>query len=133
MTDPSPRSCRALQIVIGVLAAVPIITGLMDVILGTATLPTRPESNPDLESNYRFFAMIWLGAGLTLAWIVPRVRTAVLPLRAVAGIVFAGGFARVLSLLVSGVPSPLFVFFAVLELVAPPVLILWQNRVRVDV
>jgi len=133
VTGQSHRSRRALQVVLVVLAVIPIGTGLMDMLFGAGTLPSEQDLNPDLQSNYRFFATIWLGLGLMILWIVPRVETAVLPLRAVTGIVFLGGLARVLSIVVSGAPHPMFVAFTILELVAPPILVLWQNKVRADV
>ena len=119
--------------VVAVLAVVPIATGLMDIVAGAAVLPGNPPVTPELDSNYRFFATIWFGAGLVLAWIVPRVERATTPLRAVCGVVFLGGLARCLSIVLQGMPAPMFVAFTVLELVAPPILILWQNRIRTDV
>jgi hypothetical protein len=119
-------------VVLVVLGLIPIGTGLMDMLLGVGILPSPQDPNPDLQSNYRFFATMWFGVGLMILWIVPRVDTAVRALRAVTGIVFLGGLMRVLSMLVSGVPHPMFVAFTVLELVAPPILVWWQNKVRAD-
>ncbi|HEX5741153.1 MAG TPA: DUF4345 domain-containing protein [Pilimelia sp.] len=128
-TTRSSASRRGLQITLGVLALIPIGTGLLDVVGGPGTLPSPQHLNPDLESNYRFFATIWLGFGLFLVWIIPRVEREVSLLRAVSGIVFAAGAARVLAMAVSGRPHPIFQAAMVLELVAPPVLVLWQHRV----
>ncbi|MBG0566141.1 DUF4345 domain-containing protein [Actinoplanes aureus] len=129
MTQPPNGSRRALQVVLVVLAVIPIGTGLMDMLLGAGTLPSDQDLNPDLQSNYRFFATMWFGLGLAILWIVPRVETAVQPLRAVTALVFLGGLTRVLAMVVDGMPHPMFVAFTALELIAPPILVLWQNRV----
>ncbi|MGK5632216.1 DUF4345 domain-containing protein [Streptomyces sp. URMC 123] len=114
---------------LAVLSLIPIGTGLMDAFAGVNALPSEQVANADLESNYRFLATIWLGVGVLILWIIPRVETALLPFRAVCAVTVAGGLVRLLSMAVAGVPHTMFVWAFVLELVAPPLLALWQTRV----
>ncbi|MDQ3403626.1 MAG: DUF4345 domain-containing protein [Actinomycetota bacterium] len=121
---------RALRVVLVVLGVFVIVTGALDIVIGTATLPGNTDVPTNVDSNYRFFAAIWLMLGLVLLWIVPRVREATAPLRVVCAAVFVGGLARVMSLIVAGVPDPLLVAFIGVELIVPPVLLVWQASVR---
>jgi hypothetical protein len=63
-----------LQISMGVLAAVPVLTGLIgltglrDPIYASAGLP----ADMMLDSNLRFFGGVWLGAGLALYWLIQK-------------------------------------------------------------
>ncbi|GGK16531.1 hypothetical protein GCM10010124_06400 [Pilimelia terevasa] len=121
---------RGLQVLVAVLACVPVGTGLLDVLGGVAVLPGPPPStSPDLESNYRFFATVWCGVGLTLAWTVPRVERAGAVLRAIGGAIFVGGLVRLLAAALHGLPHPIFVTAAAVELAAPPLVVWWQAQV----
>jgi hypothetical protein len=128
----SQRSRRALQVVLGVLALIPLGTGLMDVVVSTAALPGAPSVTPELDSNYRFFGVVWAGMGVALIWAIPRVERATTLLRGVFAVVFLGGLARCLSLVMVGVPEPMFLGLIVLELTAPPIVIAWQSRIATD-
>jgi hypothetical protein len=123
-------SRRALQVVIVVLAVIPVLTGLLDAVGGPGLLlPGHPKVDPNVDSNYRFFAVFWFTAGLALLWTVPRVERATVAIRVLFGAVFLGGIARLLSLASAGWPDAPFIGFIVLEFVAPPVVIFWQSRI----
>ncbi|GAA2530289.1 DUF4345 domain-containing protein [Pilimelia columellifera] len=122
------RSRIGLQITLGALACIPLVTGLMDLLLGVGVLPGRPTADANIESNYRYFATFWLAAGLLIVWIIPRVERATWPLRALCATVFVGGLARLLAMAVHGQPHLLFQAATVLELTAPPVLVWWQSQ-----
>lgn len=121
----SRRTFQAVLVLSGLFV---VATGALDIVTGTALLPDSREIPVNVDSQYRFFASIWLTLGAVLLWIVPRPEQAVGPLRAVCGAVFLGGLARLLSLAVAGVPHPMFLAFIVIELVVPPALVIWQNR-----
>jgi hypothetical protein len=116
---------QAVLVVLGLFVAG---TGLMDVVFGPAVLPGAPEAAPTLDSNYRFFAVMWLAIGVALLSVVPRVREATTVLRFVCAAVFVGGFARIVSWSAAGQPHGLMVFFIGVELIVPPVLVVWQRR-----
>ncbi|MCP2261485.1 protein of unknown function (DUF4345) [Streptoalloteichus tenebrarius] len=122
-------SRRALQVVLVLLGLFVVGSGAADIALGPAVLPGSPEVVVNVDNHYRFFASIWLSLGVVLLWTVPRVESATGPVRGVCAAVFLGGLARLVSVAAVGVPHALLVAFIGIELVIPPVLVLWQNQV----
>ncbi|MFC3998199.1 DUF4345 domain-containing protein [Nocardiopsis sediminis] len=120
---------RGLQIVVAVLAFIPIGTGLTDVLLGPSMILGGGEVTPSVDSAFRFNAVFWFAAGVAALWMVPRIERVTTEFRLLFGLIFLGGFARLLSVAVAGWPHPVFVGALVLELVGMPLLILAQGRV----
>ena len=119
---------RGLQALVALFGLVAVGTAVAEIAVGAALVSQGAAVPADVDSNYRFFAAFWLGAGLVLLWIVPRVESATAPLRAVTGLVFLGGLARLISIAAVGAPSAMFLGLLVLELVLPPIMISWQSR-----
>jgi hypothetical protein len=124
-------SKRVLQIVTAILALVPIATGvigmlgLSDPIYAAMGLPR----NALLDSNLRFFAGFWLGLGLAMMWLVPRIETQAVLFRAIWIAIFIGGIGRLLSLFAIGPPPIPFIGFTVLEIVGAPIFVAWQASI----
>lgn len=120
----------SLQIATGVLGAIPIVTGLIgmsglgDPLYAAAGVP----SNVLLDSNLRFFSGAWLGLGLAMYWLIPRIEKQTVLFRVIWGMIFLGGVGRVISMLFEGPPPIPFIGFAILEIVGAPVFIAWQSR-----
>jgi len=116
------------QIVMAVLAAIPVLTGIItmfglkDPIYASAALPP----NPLLDSNLRFFGGLWLGLGLALCWIIPDIEKQAVVFRMLWGMIFLGGIGRLLSMMLLDWPPMPFVGFTVLEIVGAPVFIAWH-------
>ncbi len=121
---------RPLQIFTAILGAVPILTGLIglfglsDPIYASANLP----ANTLLDSNMRFLSGVWLGLGLTVMWLIPRIETETVLFRVLWGMIFLGGIGRLLSMIFLGWPPIPFIGFTVLEIVGAPVFVAWQAR-----
>jgi hypothetical protein len=126
-------SRRALQIVTGVLAVIPMLTGaigmfgLSDPLYAGLALPAAPL----LDGNLRFLAGVWLGLGLAMVWLIPRIERETALFRAIWGAIFIGGLGRLLSMLLVATPPAPFIGFTLLELMGAPIFILWQSRVSV--
>ena len=93
-----------LQICTGLLALIPIVTGIV-AMLGVKDPLYRPLGLPEapvLDSNLRFFGGLWLGIGLALLWLVPAIEREGTLFRALWVAVFLGGVGRVLSWLLIG-------------------------------
>ncbi|KJC37037.1 membrane protein [Bradyrhizobium sp. LTSP885] len=122
---------RALQITTAVLALVPTVTGVItmlgvsDPLYASAGVPALPV----LDSNLRFFGGVWLGLGLSLLWLTPRIESQTVMFRVIWGAIFLGGVGRLLSILVVGSPPIPFVGFTALELIGAPLFVYWQHRV----
>ena len=118
----------SLQIATGVLGAIPVVTGLIgmsglgDPLYAAAGVP----SNVLLDSNLRFFSGVWLGLGLALYWLIPRIESQTVLFRAIWGMIFLGGVGRVISMLFQGPPAMPFIGFTILEILGAPVFIIWQ-------
>jgi Domain of unknown function (DUF4345) len=127
-------SKRKLQITTAILACIPVITsfiglmGVSDPLYVAAGVPRDAL----LDSNLRFFNGVWLGLGLGLWWLVPRIETQTALFRVLWGMIFLGGIGRLLSMLMIGMPPWPFVGFTALEIIGAPCFILWQNRIRQD-
>lgn len=124
-------SRRNLQIVTALLGLVPVITGVLtmmgvdDPLYASMHLPR----DVTLDSNLRFFGGVWLGLGLAVLWLVPRIEREAVLFRALWLMIFLGGAGRLLSLTMLGAPLPHFIAFTVLELLGAPLMLWWQHRV----
>lgn len=122
---------RLLQIVTTLLGLVPLLTGIVtllgvgDPLYSAAGIPALPV----LDSNLRFFGGVWLGLGIAILWLVPRIESETVLFRAIWGAIFLGGIGRLLSILLVGTPPIPFVGFTALELIGAPLFIYWQHRV----
>lgn len=129
-------SKKALQIVLAILALIPILTGGMDLILGAqalnvagGALPPEVLQNVVLDSQTRFLGGIWFGIGVILYWVIPSVDKRTALFRLLAGGIFLGGIGRFVSAFLVGLPPAEFIAATVLELIGMPLLVLWQSRV----
>lgn len=103
--------------------------GVFQVLTGTAGLPeATSEVNATLESNYRFFAALLVGVGAAFLTIAVKFEWANV-LWFVCAMVFIGGIARVISWALSGTPHVIMILLMVLELVIPPLLVVWHRWV----
>jgi Domain of unknown function (DUF4345) len=122
---------RPLQYTLAVLGLIPVITGVIHMMGVTDPLYVAAGIPRDalLDSNLRFFGGLWLGLGLTLLWLVPRIETETVIYRILWGMIFIGGIGRLLSMLFIGLPPLPFIGFTVLEIIGAPLFILWQSRI----
>jgi hypothetical protein len=125
-------SLRALQIVVGLLGATAVVTGLVDIIGGPEALPGVDGAVDETVDNaFRFNAAFWCALGVAALWLVPRLATETTAVRWVAGALFLGGVARAVSLIDVGEPHEMFVALMFVELLLPPVIVFWQSRLAV--
>ena len=122
---------RSLQIVTAILAAVPVVTGLIGLSGLRDPLYSTSGAIQDvlLDSNLRFFSGVWLGLGLAFFWLIPQIEKQTVLFRVIWGAIFVGGVGRCLSMLFLAVPPTPFIAFTVLEVVGAPIFMMWQARV----
>jgi hypothetical protein len=127
-------SRKLLQITMGILATAPFITGL----LGMAGVHNPIYSSdylPDntlLDSNLRYLNGFSVGVGLTIYYMIPGIESHTVLLRAICGIIFLGAIGRLISIYFMGLPPFPMPFFVLIEVIAPPSLVFWQNKISVD-
>ncbi|MFC6021568.1 DUF4345 domain-containing protein [Plantactinospora solaniradicis] len=120
---------RGLQVVLGLLATVAVASGLSGMLAGPAALPGAGPVDATVDSGFRYASTFWFAAGVLAWWAVPRVERASTVLRLTLGVVILGGFARLLAVLASGWPHPVYLGTLVVELVVVPLVLLWQAGV----
>lgn len=116
---------RILQAVIAVACLVPLSAGSAGVLRGAAWLAQAPVTT-DLDSHFRYISGIFLGVGIAFASCVPGIDHKGGRLRMLAGFVFLGGLARLLSAVETGMPGAGMRFGLVMELAVTPLIALWQ-------
>jgi hypothetical protein len=117
---------RNLRRTLYVVGAIPIVTGALTVGLGADSVPAPGDPSPNLESELRFYSVWWIGAGLFLIWVAPRVEERTLELRVFCGLLFLSGLSRVFAALDTDWPSTGQLVLMGIELVLPVVFVLWQ-------
>ena len=122
-------SRRALQAFLVFLGSVALVAGLTTVVLGVDSIIGAESVSATVDSEMRFYAVWYAGAGLFLLRSAPRVESDRTIIRAIAGLIFIAGCARGLSWLVLGRPHTVAVVLMVIELVLPFVILPWQATV----
>jgi hypothetical protein len=120
---------RLLQAVLLMLSLSPLGFGAAGMILGPDWLKGGAQASADLDSHFRYLSGIFFGLGLALLTCIPRIEVMTARFRWIAALVVIGGLARLGGLLAHGAPSQGHVIGLGLELVATPLLVLWQARV----
>ncbi len=127
MSDGGRRGLQAFTLVLGL---VPVVTGAVGLMgLGDPLYADSGARLVVLDSNLRFFAGVWLGLGLGVWWLVPRIERETAMFRLLWGAIFLGGVGRVLSWVFAGAPPVPFMGFTALEIVGAPLFVWWQARV----
>lgn len=122
---------RGLQIVTAILAVIPVVTGLIGLSGLHDPLYSKSGAVQDvlLDGNLRFFSGVWLGLGLALFWLTPRIEKQTVLFRVIWGAIFMGGIGRCLSMMLFAVPPTPFIAFTILEVIGAPVFVVWQTQV----
>lgn len=90
-------------------------------------------SSPNVDSELRFYSVFWLAYGIIVLRAANSLEENLRLVPVFAGLFFAGGAGRLLSLTTLGHPHPLFILLMIIELVLPLLLVvLWAgiNRQR---
>jgi len=121
---------RLLQIAVALACVVPVGMGGLSVLRGAGPLKGISGTLPtDLDSHYRYLSGLLLGVGLAFIASIPTVERRTELFRTLGLLIVVGGLARLVSLIVTGVPSEGHVFGLFMELVATPLIVWWQGRI----
>ena len=119
----------ALQIVVAVLAATPVLVGLEGILSGPEFLHVTAPWPVDLDSHFRFLSGFFLAIGIAWYSCIPGIEAKTERFRLLAGCTFAGGLARLVSLVLVGAPSLGHLAGLCVELLAVPALVWWQRHI----
>ncbi|HEX9964003.1 MAG TPA: DUF4345 domain-containing protein [Allosphingosinicella sp.] len=121
---------RLLQLAIAMGCIVPFLAGGSGILKGPAFL--HGVAGPvaaDLDSHFRYLSGLLFAIGLAFASCIPGIERKSARFRLLALLVFVGGLARLISYASIGMPGRGHVFGLAMELVAVPLLVLWQARI----
>lgn len=128
MSSSTTSSRRRLQWTLAVLTAIPLASALREIALGPAGVPGGSSAvNPTVDSSLRY-ANVYKAAVAPVVWSqLGRVERS--PAVTVAlSTLFVGGLVRLRAWRKSGRPHPVTLVAIGLELIAPPLLIRWQQH-----
>jgi hypothetical protein len=120
----------ALRVLLYLFGAVCSMIALTHIAFGPGSIPGGVVTNATMDSEDRFYATLFLGFGLAIIWCARDLASREKPLSALLSVFFAGGIARIVSLIAAGSPGPLFLFLGALELILPPLFWWWLKATR---
>lgn len=127
MTPQASR--RGLQLLLRLLGLVAFLAGLGTVLFGVASIAGAEHVSGTVDSEMRFYAVWYAGAGLLLLQSARSVEEDATIIRGIAAGLFIAGCARVLSWVAVGEPHVLAKILLVIELLLPLVIVPWHGSV----
>ena len=114
---------RTLTIILYVGGVATLLIVATHMLLGSAAIPGASVVNATVDSEDRFYAVIFGGYGLALLHAARDVEARAPLIRFLAGLFFTGAIARTVSWMMVGPPHPFFMAMLALEFVLP--LVIW--------
>jgi len=105
-----------------------IFIAVLHVALGPAAIPGSVPVNATMDSEDRFYAILFLAYGAVLIWCAREIGQRGQTVYFLALILFVGGLARLVSMAAVGPPNGFFVAMTALELLLPVVMALVQRQ-----
>ena len=128
--DAFKLALRIAGIAVLAVAALHFVLGVQaDVLLGAA-VSDQSASDPTLNSQNRFYGTVFGLFGVLLIFAARNPLAHLAMLRCIFAVFFAGGIARLISILVDGTPELLVLALTGSELLLPPLLLLWLRRLE---
>lgn len=125
---------RLLQAVVALACLVPLSAGGAGVIQSAAMLKgVSAPVPPDLDSHYRYLSGLLLGIGFVFASSIFAIERRTLVFRTLGVVVVVGGLGRLFAVVEGGEPSTGHLLALAMELLAVPLIVLWQGRVALRV
>ena len=125
----------ALTTLLKFIAPIPMVVGLTHIALGLQTdvllganVAAELLSDPVLDSQNRFYGAIFMGYGALIFLCTTNLRQHATLFRILSGGVLLGGLARVVSIVLHGVPSTPVLGLIAIELLGVPLLVWWHSR-----
>jgi len=120
---------KAFQAFLGLFGVTTILIASLHVALGPAAIPGSIRVNATMDSEDRFYATLFAAYGVALLWCIRDVERKSAAVYFLAGTFFAGGLARVVSMLAVGPPNAFFIAMMSLELLIPLFMAVAQRRI----
>ncbi len=132
----TPFEYRALQACVAVLAFVPFYGGLRGVVAGVPgvrdTSFAMHGAYGPVDSHYVYLSGMLMAVAVWFWTCVPEIEKRSRRFEVLVSLVFAGGVVRALRILTGGVTDNAALFALACELIAAPLLLVWQRRAALD-
>lgn len=132
--NPQPKGTQMLRIVLKVSSPMFVLVGCLHLILGLhaevllgANIGPDTINNAVLDSQNRFYGVAFLVYGFLLYICATDLERYQTVLRTLLWVFFAAGCARLVSIALYGMPTSLVLALLAVELIAPPLLIVWLS------
>jgi hypothetical protein len=119
---------RLLQTVVSIACIVPLIAGTTGILLGAEWYKGIETPPVDLNSHFRYLSGLLLAIGISFLRCVPDIEIKTERFRLLCFLVICGGLARLVSMVLEGLPSQGQIFGLGMELIVVPLLMVWQGR-----
>ena len=110
-----------------IFAVGPVMTGQLFATMLRLVVPDTPPltglGGPDVDSEMRFYAVLWMAYGGTALWVARAITERMRLLRLMLVIFWFGGVGRLVSYFAAGAPHPLFMLLMWIEITLPAVLL----------
>jgi hypothetical protein len=110
---------RATEIWLIAFGLVCAAIGLEHLLFGTSTIIGGGSVNATIDSDMRFYALLFAAYGLTFVWCAADITTRARIANGLGAIFFAGGLARLLAWALTGQPNWFYVAMIPVELIIP--------------
>lgn len=120
---------RGLQLLLHFLGVVAFVAGVGTVLFGTASIAGAETVSGTVDSEMRFYAVWYAGAGLLLLKSAKNVERETVIIRGIAAALFVAGCSRALSWAVVGEPHVVAKVLMVIELILPFIVVAWHTAV----
>ena len=125
---PCAFEIKVLQGAVAILALVPIMAGLAGALFGIGVFGSAVSLGSDADSTGRYLSGLLLAIGLAFWGTVPSIEAQGVRFRLLTLLVFTGGIARLIGVLLAGLASPAMLFGLAMELFITPGLAFWRER-----
>lgn len=115
-----------LQVILGILSLIPLLVSILGVAVGLGRWLPAEMITAEFDSHYRYLTGYYLSLTAIAWWMIPSIEKHTTLFRFIGGGIFFGGVGRVMSMIQVGAPRPMSIFFTVLEL-SFPLLMVWQT------
>lgn len=120
---------KSLQVFLGFFGITVIFIASLHLVFGPLAIPGSVPVNPTMDSEDRFYAMLFAAYGVALLWCIKDIERKSRVVYFLALTFFIGGLARLVSMAVVGLPNPFFIAMTVLELLIPFFMAFMQSRI----
>ncbi len=125
---------RLFRLIVGVVVLIPLGLGPIGAFAGLEALGATLGGaetirlDPSLRNHLRAICLFFAGFAALVAWALGSLEARAGAIRLALAVTLLAGLARLTGFFVDGRPGPVAIAFMTIELVVPPLVLLWHGR-----